>query len=486
MLSRSAASEKQRKSNFVNSSQGQGGRITVMSFEEALSQCQGFINKVATLKFRQTEDIKAKRKMTEKYISNYVDVEKPNVEEFPELFQLKQALIEEITQYGPITEAMEDAEIEEIRANGPDQIFVERLGVSEKLGIQFTDKDHMEKIITKLIRASRQRLTPKTPLVNARTIEGARVNATHASISPYGNPSFVIRKFKKNMIHPKDLVKNGGISNNMMRLLFLIPRAGCSWITVGPTGSGKTTLNEMLVKQIDPLCRIITIENPSELRLLRHKNNDPFDEVINDVLQYETLSEELVEENVATMETLLINSMRQSPRWIGPGELRSPKEFTTALRAAQTGHNFFTTLHSEGDVEAIYRFLTAYLSASNEPAELALRNICSALKFIIFQERLADGTRKVTSITEVRGSEGLNPIIEQIYRFDCEDVEEDAQTNRVKKIIGRHRRVGCLSEQVQERMIKSGIKREKFEFLTKPPQEDEREAYEIDDIQFYF
>jgi pilus assembly protein CpaF len=484
VLSRSETSEKQRKSKFSAKVARLGNRIAVMSFDEALGQCQGYVNKTATLHYRQIEDIREKRKMTEKYICEYVDIEKPDVDGFSEVLKLKQALIEEITQYGPITDAMEDPEIEEIRANGPDQIFVDKLGITEKLPIKFTDKEHMEKIITKLIRASRQRLTPKTPLVNARTIEGARVNATHACISPYGNPGFVIRKFKKNTVTPKELIQSGAFSVNMLKLLSIIPKAGCSWITVGPTGSGKTTLNEMLVKQIDPLCRIITIENPSELRLLRYKNNDPHQGVENDVLQYETVSEELGEDNMATMENLLINAMRQSPRWIGPGELRYPKEFTTALRAAQTGHNFFTTLHSEGDIEAIYRFLTAYLSASNEPAELALRNICSSLKFIIFQERLADGTRKVTSITEVKGSEGLNPIIEQIYRFECLDVEEDKDTRRVQRIVGKHKRVGCISKEVQEKMIKSGIKRERFEFLTFQPKKEEEEDYDASNLSF--
>jgi len=103
------------------------------------------------------------------------------------------------------------------------------------------------------------------------------------------------------------------------------------------------------------------------------------------VLQYECVPDD-DDSSPATMENLLINAMRQSPHWIGPGELRSPGEFETALRAAQTGHYFFTTLHAEGDQEAIYRFLTAYLIKSKEPAELALRNICTAVKFVIFQE----------------------------------------------------------------------------------------------------
>ena len=173
------------------------------------------------------------------------------------------------------------------------------------------------------------------------------------------------------------------------------------------------------------------------------------------------------------MENLLINAMRQSPHWIGPGELRTPGEFATALRAAQTGHYFFTTLHAEGDKEAIFRFLTAYLMASNEPAELALRNICSAIKLIIFQEKLADRTRKVTSITEVIGAKGLEPQVNPIYKFVCDDVIEDEKTKKIIKIIGRHVRVGKISEKTQQSMLKAGIKRQYFDFLTTEPTNEE-------------
>jgi len=156
------------------------------------------------------------------------------------------------------------------------------------------------------------------------------------------------------------------------------------------------------------------------------------------VLQYECVPDD-DDSSPATMENLLINAMRQSPHWIGPGELRSPGEFETALRA--TGHYFFTTLHAEGDQEAIYRFLTAYLIKSKEPAELALR-------------KLADGTRKVTSISEVRGSEGLKPIINQIYKFIPEDVDEDPVTGQIRAIVGKHKRVGRISDELVDRMIK--------------------------------
>lgn len=123
--------------------------------------------------------------------------------------------------------------------------------------------------------------------------------------------------------------------------------------------------------------------------------------------------------------------------------------------------------------------------ASNEPAELALRNICSAVKFVIFQEKLADGTRKVTSISEILGSDGLNPLINQIYRFDCDDViEEMIEGKKMIKIVGRHLRVGKISENVQQLMLKAGIKKSRFEFFTKDPLEGETEVYEFDEYNF--
>ncbi|MFP4697776.1 MAG: ATPase, T2SS/T4P/T4SS family [Eubacteriales bacterium] len=460
-------------------------KYTTISFDEALELCQKYITKIATHAYRRENDPSRKREMTKSYINEFVDSQKPTVQipnekDFFELSSLKKALIDEITHYGPITKAMEEVTIDEIRANGPDQIFVEKSGKTYHWDQKFSDREHMERIISKLVGVSKVRLTPKIPMVNARTIEGYRVNATHAEISPYDVPAFVIRKFNKKSITPEIMMKNESFSVNMFKLLSLIPKANLSWITVGPTGSGKTTLNEILVKEINPLLRIITIENPSEMRLIQREGNNEHGKIINDVLQYESVPDD-DDSSPATMENLLINAMRQSPHWIGPGELRTPGEFATALRAAQTGHYFFTTLHAEGDEEAIYRFLTAYLMASNEPAELALRNICSAVKFVIFQEKLADGTRKITSISEITGSEGLKPKINQIYKFICEDVEEDKDTRKVLKIVGKHKRVGKISEHAQQVMLKSGIKKSRFEYLTKEPTEDEIEVYTINE-----
>ena len=485
MLTRAVISEMQQKATRAanNSESGSlSNRYGAVTFDEVLAMCQRYITTAATNAFRRENDPVKRRAMTIAIINEFVDSQQTpksgeirwfEVEGYENLTELKAALADEITHYGPITRAMEDPTVDEIRANAYDQIFIETEGRTVLLDKQFSDREHMERIIAKLLAVSKVRLTPKTPMVNARTMEGYRVNATHADISPYGQPAFVIRKFSKKTITAEKLIGYGSFSQNMYKMMALLPKADLSWITVGPTGGGKTTLNEILVREIHPASRVITIENPSELRLVQRNKQG---RIINDVLQYESVPDD-DDASPATMENLLINTMRQSPHWIGPGELRSPGEFATALRAAQTGHYFFTTLHAEGDKKALLRFMTAYLMVSHEPAELALRNICNAVKFIIYNERLADGTRKVTSISEVLGSEGLEPIIQQIYKFVVEDVEEDKQTNEVKRIIGRHRRVGCISEETQNQMLKCGIRRNRFEFLLQPPGADEEEVY---------
>ena len=486
MLTRSRISEMQQRAardmSGVSGAERPSNRYVTLSFDEVLAMCQRYITKAATNAFRRENDPLKRREMTIGYINEFVDSRQSSqagefrrldVEGFGSVADLKSALADEITHYGPITKAMEDPAVDEIRANAYDQIFVETEGRTMLLGKQFTDREHMERIISKLLAVSKVRMTPKTPMVNARTVEGYRVNATHADISPYSQPAFVIRKFSKKTITAEKLIELRSFSQNMFKLMSLIPKADLSWITVGPTGGGKTTLNEILVREINPDSRIITIENPSELRLIQR---DAKGRIANDVLQYESVPDD-DDASPATMENLLINAMRQSPHWIGPGELRTPGEFATALRAAQTGHYFFTTLHSEGEAKALLRFMTAYLMVAHEPAELALRNICNAVKFIIYNEKLADGTRKVTSISEVVGSDGLTPLINRIYTFDVEDVEEDERGSRVKRILGRHRRVGCISEETQRQMLKSGIRRHKFEFLASPPEEGEEEVY---------
>ena len=260
MLTRSKITEMQQKKLYINNNEEKMddviNKYIVIDFEEVLELCQKYITRIATKAFRFENDPQKKREMTIIYINDFVNSKKPIVKNYSNVNDLKQALIDEITHYGPITKAMEDPSIDEIRVNGPDQIFVESGGKTLAWEHSFTDREHMERIIAKLIGISKVRLTPKIPMVNARSIEGYRVNATHASISPYNTPALVIRKFNKKNISPETMMKSKSFSVNMFKLLSLIPKSDLSWITVGSTGSGKTTFNEILVKEKNPLIRI--------------------------------------------------------------------------------------------------------------------------------------------------------------------------------------------------------------------------------------
>ena len=184
------------------------------SFEFVLGKCQDFIAK----SFRERRDERDKLERTKAYISDFVYNGKPGSVRRPgggryTLAELVVALANEITNYGPITQYVEDDSIDEIRANGPKEVFVESAGKTLRSDAVFQNSEHMERIISKLIGVSKVRLTPKSPMVNARTIEGYRVNATYAGISPYSQPAFVLRKFCERLIKPEDMVQKSRLAS---------------------------------------------------------------------------------------------------------------------------------------------------------------------------------------------------------------------------------------------------------------------------------
>jgi len=173
-----------------------------------------------------------------------------------------------------------------------------------------------------------------------------------------------------------------------------------------------------------------------------------------------------------TPNNLVENALRQTPTWIVVGEARSDEEFKVLLKAAQTGHKVITTFHADDPEDAIRRYLVAYLSAAqNVPLELVLQNICSAFKFIINVEKLHDGTRRIMYITEIVGAEGNKPILNDIYRYEIDYVDENG------KIHGKHKRVGKLHESSIKQFRKMGIPDKHYEIYTTEPSADEEETY---------
>ena len=463
-LNRSAFADIQKRAGFtgkIKSTNNLDERL--YSLSEVVDDCKDFITKSMpkNLRFLKGDDIKIKEE-TIKYIVRYVDKIKPSVRGVASLKELKELLIREITEFATITELLENPVVDEIQINGKREIFYESKGKVHPFDKGFENDEQLRRIIDKLIYDARGRLTPITPFINAKTYHGYRVNAIHPIISAKGEYGAVIRKFKTVRLSPKELIESQTFSRDEYELLRLIPLGGLSWITAGETGCGKTTLNELMAKLIKD--RVITIENPPEYDLTRYGTDG---KVISNVLSLVAISKSDAKESDPTMDNLIVNAMRQSPNWLAPGELRAALEFQVALIAAQTGHKFFTSMHADSGEDVIDRFLTAYCTVSNEPPELALKNICKCTKIIISMKKLPDGSRKIYGIYEVIGSSGIKPIIKTIYQYVLKDnIENDDGTITM---VGEHKRVGKISEALQERLLLAGIPRKYFQKFTEEP-----------------
>lgn len=444
-----------------------------------------------------------KRETIKRIIIDYVMNAKPLVvgymdsEGRPDTVKLVDKLVEDITNYGILTAAMLDDNIFEIRCNGK-ELKVEKSGhvvdLTDKDGniIQFDNPEQQEIIMRKFLGDTR--LTPKDALISTRTLEGYRIAAVHSSaISPDPNDptadqyhAFVLRKFKKTKMNLGDIVKYHTLSDNMARFLQLCTAGGLTFITVGPTASGKTTTNNAILQSVPPTLRTVLLQNPSEIDL---RFKDAKGRVYNDVIHLEARDIENPSPNDPTMKNLMDQTLRFSPSLVSLGEIRTNEEFAQALKILEAGHPLNTTYHAESDDGAISRFLTAYLATSvGEPASLALRTLTSLLNVIIVQKILKDGSRRIIQISEVVGVDPADenrPLLNEIYRYDITgDPEYDAQGN-VKKIHGVHKRVGKLSPKAIHKFQLEGVAASRYDFLTRDIDDSEVETYTGDNIDHY-
>jgi pilus assembly protein CpaF len=298
--------------------------------------------------------------------------------------------------------------------------------------------------------------------------------------------SFVLRKFKKSKMNLSDIVKKGTLSDNMARTLALCPAGGLTFFTVGPTASGKTTTNNAILQAVPATTRTVLIQNPSEIDL---RFKDSTGRVYNDVLHLEASEKENPTANDPTMENIMDHTLRLSPTFVSFGEIRSNREFKQCMKILQAGHPVNSTYHAESPEGAISRFLTAYLSESgNEPSHLALATIVGLVNIIVVQKIMRDDKRRIIYITEVLGVDPENnnkPLLNDLYRFDITGEPEYDSNGNVKKINGRHRRVGVLSERTQTRLQLEGVAKSRYDFLVKDVDENEIEYYTGENIDKY-
>ena len=342
-----------------------------------------------------------------------------------ERMRLLEVILHDIIGLGPLEDLLAENEVSEIMVNGPKQIYVERKGKLEKVSTAFLNDEHALRIIDRIIAPLGRRVDESSPMVDARLQDGSRVNVIIRPLSIKG-PVITIRKFAKEKYTHEDLIRFGTINREMADLLGACIKARLNVVVAGGTGSGKTTTLNILSSFIPEDERIITVENAAELQLRQ-------DHVV--TLESRPSSTEGTGE--VTMMDLIVNTLRMRPDRIIVGECRGG-EALAMLQAMNTGHDgSLTTAHANTPRDTISRLETMCLMAGMDlPIKAIREQIASAVDLIVQQERMKDGSRKVSYITEVVGMEGETIQLQDIFIFEQTGVDERG------KIVGRLRPTG--------------------------------------------
>lgn len=357
-------------------------------------------------------------------LNEYINSEIDNVLEGYDLSNLERGhifnLIEnEIHGYGPITELLDDKNITEIMVNGPDKIYIEIDGkVIKDDSVSFINDEHIIRTIQRMIQPLGRTIDVANPMVDSRLKDGSRINAIIPPLSLNG-PVLTIRKFKKNLNTMEDLLRMGSLTSYMARFLDAAVKAKLNILICGGTGSGKTTVLNVLSGLISNDERIITIEDAAELKL--HQEH---------VITLETRNMNYEKEGEVTIRDLVRNSLRMRPDRIIVGEVRG-KEAFDMLQAMNTGHEgSLSTLHANGPKDALNRLETMVLMSNIQIPVIAIREyIEKAIDIVICIERLQDGKRKITSISEVNSIKDGEINLKEIFAFKQKGITDSGEVN---------------------------------------------------------
>ncbi|HET6446393.1 MAG TPA: CpaF family protein [candidate division Zixibacteria bacterium] len=338
--------------------------------------------------------------------------------------KLFEQIVAEILGYGPLEQFLTTEGITEIMVNGPKDIYIERNGKIHRVNARFENDEHLMRIIERIVAPLGRRIDEGSPMVNARLPDGSRVNAVIPPISLMG-PILTIRIFAKIPLTVDNLIEFGTITGEAIEFLKAAVIARVNIIVSGGTGSGKTTTLNIFSGYIPDDERIITIEPAAELQLRQEH-----------VVTLEARPPNLEGRGEVTIRDMVVNSLRMRPDRIIVGEVRSG-EALDMLQAMNTGHEgSMTTLHSNSPRDTMSRLETMVLMAGMDLPHRAIREqIASAIDLVVHQDRMRDGTRKITSISEVQGMEGDVITMSEIFRFEQTGFENG-------KVIGRLRPTG--------------------------------------------
>ncbi|MEX0316658.1 MAG: CpaF family protein [Ruegeria sp.] len=342
--------------------------------------------------------------------------------------QLNKELYDEVTGLGPLETLLRDDSVNDILVNGPQQIFVERFGKLELSDITFKDERHLMRIIDKIVSAVGRRVDESNPYVDARLADGSRFNAMVPPIAVDGS-LVSIRKFKKDKLGIDDLVNFGAFTEEMAAFLQAAVATRLNIIVSGGTGSGKTTTLNALSSFIDNAERILTIEDTAELQLQQTH-----------VGRMESRPPNVEGKGEVSPRDCLKNALRMRPDRIIVGETRGA-EVIDMLQAMNTGHDgSMTTIHANSARDGISRLENMIAMAGIEMPIKAVRSqISSAVNLIVQASRLQDGSRRMTSVTEITGMEGDVISMQEIFRFQRVGLTPD------NKIIGHFTATGVRS-----------------------------------------
>ena len=320
---------------------------------------------------------------------------------------LLQEIIDEILGLGPLQPLLRDETISEIMVNRFDQIYIEKNGLLQLSEYSFTSEDHLRRTIERIVSKIGRRIDESSPLVDARLIDGSRVNAAIPPIALDGS-TVVIRKFAKEPFRSRDLILTGTTTSEAMEFLGNCVLGRLNILISGGTGSGKTTTLNVLSSFIPINERIITIEDAAELQLPQPH-----------VVRLESRPSNVEGKGSVSIRELVKNTLRMRPDRIVVGEVRDAAALDM-LQAMNTGHDgSLTTVHSNSSKEAIYRLETLVLMAGMDlPVAVIRQQIGTAIDLIIQQSRLRNGKRHITQISEVEGVKDGEIVIRDIFKFE--------------------------------------------------------------------
>jgi pilus assembly protein CpaF len=352
----------------------------------------------------------------------------------------RDGLIEEVLNetfgLGPLEPLLNDPSVSDILVNTYRQVYVERFGKLELTQTVFKDDEHLLRIIDRIVSEVGRRIDESSPMVDARLLDGSRVNAIIPPLAIKG-PILSIRKFGVRALTMDDFLSYETLAPEMAELLMGIVKARLNVLISGGTGSGKTTLLNVLSRYISSNERIITIEDAVELQLQQPH-----------VVNLETRQSNLEGQGEVIQRDLVRNALRMRPDRIIVGEVRGA-EALDMLQAMNTGHDgSLTTLHANTPRDALRRLETMILMAGTNLPDRAMREqITSAINVLIHIARLSDGSRKVMNISEITGMEGGVISLQDIFVFDKIGIREDG------KVVGAHQATGIRPKFIEKLQI---------------------------------